>query len=236
MTLTKLIEGVELMSSRSFIRAALLGAAVLSATAASGCASAYYGTMEKFGVEKRDILVDRVVAAAAAQDDAKEEFVSALDAFRAVVDFDGGELEGMYDKLNGRYEAADKEAERVRTRVKDVQVVARDLFKEWRAELSQYSSDALRGESERQLKATEDRYEQLNAKMVAAAQSMDPVLAMFKDRVLYLKHNLNARAIAALGSESAQIEADVEALIKDMETSIAEADAFIKDMRGETVS
>lgn len=224
------------MSTRSYLRAALMGAAVLSATTAAGCASAYYGAMEQFGVEKRDILVDRVVEAAAAQEEAKEEFVSALDAFRAVVDFDGGELEKMYDKLNGEYEDAEKEADRVRTRVKDVQIVARDLFKEWSKELDMYSSQALRAESERQLNATKDRYEQLNAKMVAAAQSMDPVLAMFKDRVLYLKHNLNARAIAALGQESAQIEADVDKLIADMERSIAEADAFIKDMRSDGVS
>lgn len=224
------------MSTRSYLRAALMGAAVLSATTAAGCASAYYGAMEQFGVEKRDILVDRVVEAAAAQEEAKEEFVSALDAFRAVVDFDGGELEKMYDKLNGEYEDAEKEADRVRTRVKDVQIVARDLFKEWSKELDMYSSQALRAESERQLNATRDRYEQLNAKMVAAAQSMDPVLAMFKDRVLYLKHNLNARAIAALGQESAQIEADVDKLIADMERSIAEADAFIKDMRSDGVS
>ena len=61
-----------------------------------------------------------------------------------------------------------------------------------------------------------------------------PVLAVFHDRVLFLKHNLNARAIASLGGETDDIEADVSDLIAEMERSIAEADAFIKEMQGNT--
>ena len=115
------------MSRMTVIRAALMGATILAAPALGGCASAYYSTMEQFGVEKRQILVDRVVMAAESQEEAKEEFADALEAFKAVVDFDGGELEKTYDKLKGEYEDADREADRVRTRVKDVQVVAKDL-------------------------------------------------------------------------------------------------------------
>jgi hypothetical protein len=219
------------MSGKSVLRSSLLAASILMTPAVAGCASAYYGAMEQFGVEKRDLLVERVVKAAAQQEEAKEEFVSALDAFRAVVNFDGGELEATYDKLNASYEAADREAERVRTRVKDVQIVAKDLFKEWRKELDQYSSASLRSASEQQLIETETRYAELDRRMQKASASMDPVLAVFKDRVLFLKHNLNSRAIAALEGEAAQIETDVSKLIADMESSIAEADAFIKDMR-----
>ena len=224
------------MSRMTVIRAALMGATILAAPALGGCASAYYSTMEQFGVEKRQILVDRVVMAAESQEEAKEEFADALEAFKAVVDFDGGELEKTYDKLKGEYEDADREADRVRTRVKDVQVVAKDLFKEWRKELDQYESAALRRDSEDLLVRTEARYGELEAKMLAASASMEPVLKLFSERVLYLKHNLNARAIAALGEESAQIEDDVEKLIANMERSIAEADAFIAEMKGETAS
>jgi hypothetical protein len=59
---------------------------------------------------------------------------------------------------------------------------------------------------------------------------MNPVLAAFKDQVLFLKHNLNAQAIASLGSTATQIEGDVARLIKEMEASIGEADDFIKQM------
>ena len=68
--------------------------------------------------------------------------------------------------------------------------------------------------------------------MDAATASMDPVLTVFNDRVLYLKHNLNARAIAALGTETSELETDVARLIADMEQSIAAADAFINEMKG----
>ena len=153
-----------------------------------------------------------------------------------VVALAGGDLEKTYDKLNAEYESSEKEAERVRTRVKDVQTVAKDLFKEWRQELGQYSSAALRADSERELAATQRRYQELEEKMLKATASMDPVLASFKDRVLYLKHNLNARAIAALGSESEKVQLDVDNLIRDMEKSIAEADAFIKEMRSTQTS
>ena len=225
------------MSHKSHIRAAMLGVAMVGGPVlASSCASTYYGAMEQFGVEKRDILVDRVVKAAESQEDAKEEFVSALEAFRAVVDFDGGELEATYDKLNGEYEDAEKEADRVRTRVKDVQIVARDLFKEWRKEINVISDAGLRRSSETLLGDTEVRYAELEEKMLKASASMDPVLTAFKDRVLFLKHNLNARAISALGAESAQIEADVSNLIAEMERSIAEADAFIQEMKSGAVS
>ena len=46
----------------------------------------------------------------------------------------------------------------------------------------------------------------------------------------YLKHNLNAHAIASLKQELVSVEGDISALIKDMETSIKEADSFISKM------
>lgn len=198
----------------------------------TSCATVAYSVQEKFGIEKRDILVDRVEGVAKSQGEAKEEFENALDAFRAVVAVDGGELEKTYDNLKRAYDRADSQASETRSRVASVKTVSRDLFKEWEAELGEYSDASLRRASERQLRDTEQRYAALALKMDAATASMDPVLSVFKDRVLYLKHNLNARSIAALGAETAGIETDVAQLITDMEQSIAAADAFISDMRG----
>lgn len=211
-------------------------AASLALTTVGGCATAYYGALEQFGVEKRDVLVDRVSDVSEAQTEAKEEFADALEAFRAVVDIKGGELEATYDRLSDAYDRADDRAGTVRARIKDMKRVSRDLFVEWEKELGEYSDAGLRRASEQQLEATRERYKVLVGKMDVAAESMDPVLAVFKDRVLFLKHNLNARAIAALGGESAELEADVAALIADMERSIADADAFIAEMQSDGVS
>jgi hypothetical protein len=63
--------------------------------------------------------------------------------------------------------------------------------------------------------------------MRAAASSMDPVLAQFRDQVLFLKHNLNSAAIASIEGEVVKVKSDVAKLIADMEASIAEADRFL---------
>jgi hypothetical protein len=65
--------------------------------ATAGCSSAYYATMEKFGVHKRDLLVKRVTQARESQVEAKEQFASALEQFRSVVAVDGGNLEAKYN-------------------------------------------------------------------------------------------------------------------------------------------
>lgn len=209
-----------------------LAALALAPLYLTSCATVAYSVQERFGIEKRDIVVDRVEGVAKSQNEAKDEFENALEAFRAVVAVDGGELEKTYDNLKRAYERADNQAGETRSRVAAVKKVSRDLFREWEAELGEYSDAGLRRASERQLRDTEQRYEALAKKMDAATASMDPVLSVFKDRVLYLKHNLNARSIAALGAETAGIETDVARLITDMEQSIAAAGAFITDMRG----
>ena len=198
----------------------------------TGCATAAYNIQEKFGIEKRDILVDRVEDVSKAQTEAKEEFANALEAFRAVVSVDGGELEDTYDDLNRAYKRSESDAEVVRTRIKSVKRVSNDLFQEWEGELSQYSDAGLRRSSEDQLRDTKARYAVLVDRMDAASASMDPVLEVFKDRVLYLKHNLNARAITALYAETPQLESDVARLIREMEESISAANAFIAEMSG----
>lgn len=194
------------------------------------CSSAYYKTMEGFGIEKRDILVDRVEDARDAQGDASEQFASALDQFRATVAFDGGDLEKTYDRLDAEYQRCVAEAGAVSARIGSVQSVAEDLFEEWERELDQYSKPSLRRSSEGLLNDTRSRYKQLMASMRRAERSMNPVLESFEDQVLFLKHNLNARAIGALRNELGGIERDTANLIKQMQAAIDEANAFIESM------
>lgn len=208
-----------------------LYALVVAAVTLTACSSAYYGTMETFGIEKRDLLVDRVEDARDAQDEASEQFTSALDQFRATVNFDGGDLEKTYDRLNKEYERSVDRADEVRDRIDAVESVAEDLFDEWEGELQEYSSAQLRSESQAMLRDTRGRYDQLMRAMRRAEATMDPVLEAFQDQVLVLKHNLNARAIGALKGELASIERDTERLVAEMQQSIAEADQFIASMK-----
>lgn len=199
--------------------------------ALSACSSAYYGTMEKFGVYKRDIMVDRVQDARKAQDDGEEQFTSALDAFKSVHEFDGGKLEKVYNTLNDEYEDSREAADDISERIDAIESVANAMFREWRKELGEYSSDSLRKKSESRLKQTQVRYEELIAAMHQTESRMQPVLALMLDQVLFLKHNLNAQAIQSLKTEVPKIDADVDRLLNAMQEAIAQADAFIAEMK-----
>lgn len=198
-----------------------------------GCSGAYYGAMEKIGIHKRDILVDRVEAARDSQLETKQQFTSALEQFKSVLAFDGGELEKQYHQLKDVLDESEDQADEVRSRVSAVENVAEALFDEWEDELDQYTSSNLRQTSARQLKQTRTHYNKLIGAMKKAEAKIDPVLNPLRDQVLYLKHNLNARAIAALQSELVNIETDVSRLIRDMELSIKEADQFINTLKAE---
>lgn len=198
---------------------------------AAGCESLYYGTMEKFGKYKRDILVDRVKDARDAQQQTKEQFASALEKFRSVVSVEGGKLQEKYDQLKGELDKSESKATAVRKRINDVEDVAGALFDEWTKELDQYKNAELREASKKKLEQTRQRYAQLIGSMKQAESKIEPVLSAFRDQVLFLKHNLNAQAIASLQSELGTMETDIGRLITEMEKSIGEADKFIQTMQ-----
>ena len=191
------------------------------------CSSVYYDAMEQIGVHKRDLLVDRVVDARDAQEEAKQQFSSALEQFSSVVNFDGGELQDNYENLNDELEESESRAEAVTDQIDAVESVAEALFDEWEAELDQFSNAKLKASSERQLKATRRSYLKMTSAMHNAESKMDPVLAAFRDQVLFLKHNLNAQAISSLKTEFKSIRSDIKVLIKDMESAILESNKFV---------
>jgi len=196
----------------------------------TACDKAYLATMEKMGYAKRDILSSRVKSARDAQEDAKKEIQRTLEQFGKVVSYQGGDLESTYTKLRGELEASEDSAQAVRKRIADVESVADALFSEWEQELGQYSNPDLRRKSQAKLTQTKSRYKGMLSAMKRAEQRIDPVLNPLRDQVLYLKHNLNARALTAIKGELVKVDAQVDQLVKDMNRSIAEADTFIQSM------
>lgn len=196
----------------------------------SACDRAYMATMEQLGYPKRDMLSSRVKSARDAQEEAKRDIQNTLEAFGKVVTYEGGDLEATYRKLNGELQTSEDSANSVRKRIRDVESVADTLFAEWKAELAQYSNRDLRRKSEQKLAQTRARYTDMHAAMKRAEQRIDPVLKPLQDHVLYLKHNLNARALTAIKGELVKVDAQVDQLVKDMNRSIAEADRFIQSL------
>jgi hypothetical protein len=196
-----------------------------------GCRTAYYATYEKFGVYKRDLLKKRVTAARDDQKEAQEQFKDALTRLKEITKFDGGQLERAYGSLKNEYDDCAAKAQDVRKRIRDVETVAEDLFEEWEKEIGEINTPALRDSSREQLAATRQRYNELHRALKSAEQSMTPVLSQFSDYVLYLKHNLNAQAIASLKGETSNIQQEISRLIEQMNASIARADEFIKTLK-----
>ena len=177
--------------------------------------------------EPREVLVDRVEEARDSQHAAAEQFRDALSEFKAVIDLPESDLERQYNKLNSAHKRSQAAADRINKRVDRVVDASNRLLDEWSAELDDYNDPALRRIAEQQFDQTRGHATRLIASMRQIEDRMQPVLASFQDQVLYLKHNLNLSAIAALEGEATIIESNVDILIADMNRSIAEADAFI---------
>ncbi|MCC5451063.1 DUF2959 domain-containing protein [Rheinheimera sp. UJ51] len=197
----------------------------------TGCQSAYYSAMEKVGVHKRDILVDRVEEAQQSQQEAQQQFKSALEQFSSLIKFDGGDLQRMYEATDSEFQACSKAAAEVSGRIDSIESVADALFDEWQDELELYSNDKLKRDSARKLAATKRQYTSLLKTMRRAEDSMQPVLASLQDNTLYLKHNLNAKAIGALKGEFNSIQKDINRLIAEMNTAIKQSEQFVAALK-----
>ncbi len=196
------------------------------------CQKLYFRAVESAGHHKRDILVARVEHARDSLEEAKVQFQTALDKFSQLTQFDGGDLVDVYRQLKIEYDYSNAKSQAVQDRIDAVEDVALALFQEWEVELEQYTNRSLRASSRQKLKLTQQHYGQLITAMRRAESKIDPVLRVFQDQVLYLKHNLNARAIASLEHELHAMTIGVSGLIGAMERSISRANSFVESLNG----
>jgi hypothetical protein len=218
------------------LRCGLIAVLLLGASSVmivqSGCQSASIAMKESvFGIAKREQLVARVQDARESQDEAKQQFATALDEFVALTGAPGGELEKRYAKLKKEYDRCETAASSVRGRIGKVETVGSKLFTEWTGEIATMTDPSLKFANQQQMDQTRVRYDQMVAAMKQAEAKMAPVLTAFRDRVTFLKGALNAQAIASLNASVGQMQSDVSRLIGEMNASIAEADEFIGQMK-----
>ncbi|MBL4670920.1 MAG: DUF2959 domain-containing protein [Arenicella sp.] len=190
-----------------------------------------YSALEKAGIHKRDILVDRIEKTSKTQEETKKQFQSAYEELVSLVNIDGGGLEKKYKRMVKAVNASEEQAQELDDRIKSVNEVAGAIFEEWQQELKEYQSASLRRTSEANLNSTKQRYAVIYSKMQTSQQRVEPVLKVLQDNTLYLKHNLNARAVNSLSTEVLVIEDKVAILIQQMEASINESKNFIDAMK-----
>ncbi len=189
---------------------------------------AYYRTKESLGQHKRELVVIRVEEASKSLEETKIYFSDALERFKAVVQVGKGSLEDKYRLLKRQFDFCETQSQRVSERIKAIEDVSNALFLEWEKELKEYTSRSLRAQSRQQLKLSKQHYSRLLKAMRKAEKQINPVLGAFRDQVLFLKHNLNANAIAALQQEFSVISLDISQLILAMESSVSEANYFVQ--------
>lgn len=189
--------------------------------------SAYYNARESIGESKRSIVVYQVEQACLSLQETRDEFQDALERFKTLVNVQDTSLEHRYHQLNRQYQFCRAKSDSVSDRIRAIEEVSNALFAEWEKELNEYSNRALRNSSKQQLKIARQNYSRLIKALHAAEAKIQPVLSAFKDQVLFLKHNLNAHAIAALQHEFIVIAVDISQLIRAMELTIAEASQFV---------
>ena len=187
-----------------------LGLLVFVLFTSVGCKGAYYGAMEKFGWEKRDILVDRVEDAKGEQEAAKQQFKTTLERFQELTSFQGGELEAKYKKLSKEYDRCKDAADDVRGEIESVESVAKDMFAEWQKELEQYSNADLRRDSEQKLRDTQ-------AQLTKAREALNLIERAARET----ESRLAAVSEAKGRAESSLTEG--RARLKEAEASLAEA-------------
>lgn len=189
--------------------------------------SIYYQARESIGEPKRTIVVAQVGQVCGSLQETRDAFEGALERFNHLVATQDTALEHKYYLLNRQYQFCCSKSEAVSQRIRAIEEVSEALFAEWEKELGEYSNRTLRNHSKQQLALARKHYSRLLKSMHKAESKIQPVLAAFKDQVLHLKHNLNARAIAALQQEFVVIGMDISQLLQAMELIIAEANAFV---------
>ncbi len=187
----------------------------------------YYSARESIGEHKREIVVYQVEKACHSLQDTRNEFEDALSKFKSLIDVKETSLEHTYHQLNRQYQFCRAKSDAVSDRIRAIEEVSQALFAEWENELNEYSDRHLKNQSKQQLKTAKQNYLRLIKTMRQAEAKIQPVLSSFKDQVLYLKHNLNARAISALHHEFIEIGFDISQLIQAMELTIIEASQFV---------
>lgn len=191
------------------------------------CTTIYYNFWETFGQEKRDLLRSNIVKTQEAQDEVQNEFKDTLERVRSEYSFDGGSLEKTYDQLNADYEDAQQRVEHLSSRINKVEDIAGDLFAEWKEEAGQISNRSYQRDSLRKRRQAMKKFERMLTAMRRVEKTTDPVLTKLKDQVLYLKHNLNARALGSFKLEFQKIERELTALNSEIHRSTEVASEFI---------
>ena len=195
------------------------------------CSTVYYNTWEFFGQEKRDILESKMENVESSQESASEQLQDSLEIIREKYNFKEGELEETYDDLSDDYDSFEKRSQDLKQRISSAEVVAEDLFDEWKEEAYTLDNRTYRKNSLNKRSQTMRSFNLALVSTKKVQKKMDAILKQYKDHVIYLKHNLNAKIVGKLEVEMKSIAKDVQSLIKEIKASKNRTSDFISTLK-----
>jgi hypothetical protein len=199
-------------------------------TMLGSCQAMYFTTMEKLGVEKREILLDRLEEAHDKLQIAQVRFDGSLSAFREIVGGEEGNLQQNYDRYSDSYDKSEDAAADFYDTVASVQVVAGLMFDEWKRDSGEILDNNLRRASRENYTKATARYERTLRAFRRVEARMDPVLTTFRDHVLYLKLNLHPQALSTLRDNEKDVVDDLQELGQLIKNALKEGAELIEAM------
>ena len=192
--------------------------------------TSYYKTKGWFGAEKRELLVDSVEGVRNSLQENVKVFKTAITGINVVINVKDEKMEERHEQLKNDYGNCEAEAGNVRSRIDTMETISGDFFDQWMEEMQLYSNESFRNASRDKYNKVRKKYTKLVQNLRKVEVKLEPALNGFRDQVLFLKHNINAQSVASLEDELVTVEAEIDALIRNLVEAIKEADDFISSM------
>ena len=192
--------------------------------------TSYYKTKGWFGAEKRELFVDSVEGVRNSLQDNIDVFKKATAGINVVINVKKEKMEEQHEHLKNDYENCESEAGDIRSRIDTMEAISGDFFDQWMEEMELYNNESFRNASRTKYNKVRKRYTKLVQNLREVEVKLEPALNGFRDQVLFLKHNINAQSVASLEDELVTVEAEIDALIRELQGAIKESTAFISSM------
>ncbi len=194
------------------------------------CQSIYYSTMSRFGVDKRDILVDRTEKAGESMAELEARIGEMARAYRDTLLVESGDLRELHAHFSRSYDRAEDAAEDFHERIADIQSIAETMFEQWKRETDEIMDTELRRQSLDNFGTAQTSYTRLVRTMRNAETALDPLLTRFHDHVVFLKLNLHRTALVSLSENQDALFAEAAGLGKLLGSAIKETRGFAEQM------
>jgi len=224
---------------RSFARSSALALPVLFALAACASLPSLPGLTRKKtndGLIEVDELLSRVEAVQVEAQLGRQRSGDAYEALRAILaaDFDGDPV-AAYAQLSDALESSKQQAEKLAKSVAPMKKTAEGVFEEWTASLESFGSTEMRQRSQTRLEESRSRYDAILTKAVSAQLAYDAFNADLEDHALFLEHDFNTAAVAAIEDEVESLGERARELDGRLQSCAAASKAYLESsaLRGQ---